>query len=133
MTIKVLLINENGANYIDIENDYKSFNNALKWDDYWNTPTISVMGKKYIAICSDTGKLRHESISALSKVNFIAPKETIRETFLVGAIIITKFDGTDDFETLNEKDIDTLNNRLFSFLQNKTKEGIMPTILMLDY
>ncbi len=112
--MRVLLINENGASYIDIENDYKAFNKALGWDDAWNTPTIRVRGHQFICVCSDTGKLKHEQVSALSYANLIEPKETLREPFIVGAIIITKFDGTDDFEALNDQDIALLNSRLWT-------------------
>lgn len=127
----VLLIDKNGASYIDIENTNSAINKALNWDDAWNTPTIRVRGRQFICICSDTGKLRHEPVSALSYANLIEPKETLREPFIVGAIIITKFDGTDDFEPLNEDDIEILDSRLYSHGKTYLKE-FYKTILVLD-
>lgn len=128
--MRVLLINENGASYIDIENDYKAFNKALDWDDAWNTPTIRVKGHQFVCVCSDTGKLRHEQVSALSYTNLIEPKETLREPFIVGAIIITKFDGTDDFEALNDQDVALLNSRLWTPIS--IVEEFYKTMLILD-
>lgn len=128
--MRVLLINENGASYIDIENDYKAFNKALGWDDAWNTPTIRVKGHQFVCVCSDTGKLRHEQVSALSYTNLIEPKETLREPFIVGAIIITKFDGTDDFEALNDQDVALLNSRLWTPIGIVDK--FYKTMLILD-
>lgn len=128
--MRVLLINENGASYIDIENDYKAFNKALDWDDAWNTPTIRVKGHQFVCVCSDTGKLRHEQVSALSYANLIEPKETLREPFIVGAIIITKFDGTDDFKALNDQDVALLNSRLWTPIS--IVEEFYKTMLILD-
>ncbi len=127
----VLLINDNGATFTDIENTNKDFERVLNWDDAWNTPTIFVRKHRFIAVCSDTGKLRHERVSALSYDNLINPGETLRETFLVGTIIITKFDGTDDFESLNDEDIEILNSRLFTHGKTYLKD-FYKTILVLD-
>ena len=127
----VLLINETGASYIDIDNTNEAFNNALNWDDAWNTPTLSIRGHKYVCVCADTGKIRHERVSALSYANLIAPKETLQEPFIVGACIITKFDGTDDFEALTDDDIELLDSRLYSHGKTYLKE-YFKTILILD-
>ena len=127
----VLLINETGASYIDIDNTNEAFNSALNWDDAWNTPTLSIRGHKYVCVCADTGKIRHEQVSALSYANLIAPKETLREPFIVGACIITKFDGTDDFEALTDDDIELLDSRLYSHGKTYLKE-YFKTILILD-
>lgn len=129
--MRFLLINENGAKYIDIENTNEAIDNALGWDDAWNTPTIKVRGHSYIAICSDKGKLRHEPVSALSYSNLIAPKQALREPFMVGAIIITKFDGIDDFEGLNDEDIETLDSRLYSHGKPHLKD-YLKTLLIID-
>lgn len=129
-TIKVLLINDKGANFIDIENDNKSFDNALQWDDCWNTPAIYVNGQHYICVCSDRGKLRHEKITCLSLINLLQPQKTIREPFIVGNCIITKFNGTDDFTTLNKADIENLKKRLIDV--GKDKNDFMTSILILD-
>ena len=127
----VLLINETGASYIDIDNTNEAFNRALNWDDAWNTPTLSIRGHKYICVCADTGKIRHERVSALSYANLVEPKETLREPFIVGSCIITKFDGTDDFEALNDEDIELLDSRLFSHGKTYLKD-YFKTILILD-
>lgn len=129
--MRVLLINENGATYIDIENTNEAIDKALGWDDAWNTPTISVRGHHYIAICSDRGKLRHEPVSAIAYSNLIAPKQALREPFMVGAIIITKFDGIDDFEGLNDEDIETLDSRLYSHGKPYLKD-YLKTLLIID-
>lgn len=126
-----LLINKNGASYIDIDNTCEAINKALGWDDAWNTPTISVRGHKYICICSDTGKIKHEPVSALSYNNLIEPKQALQEPFIVGAIIISKFDGIDDYEALNDKDIEILNSRLYSHGKTYLKD-YFKTILILD-
>lgn len=130
MMIKCILINENGASVIDIENDYRAFNKALNWDDAWNTPSVKINGEQFIIVCSDTGKLRHEPISAISLDNLIAPKSTIVEPFIVGSIIITKYDGTDDFASLSEHDIDTIMERLYK--HNKNYPDWFNTLLVLD-
>ena len=106
--MRFYLINKDGAKVIDIENNNKEINKALGWSDAWNTPTIKVCGERYIAICSDLGKIRHEPVSALSSKNLFLRFKTLREPFLVGPIIITKFDGIDDFESLNDEDIEYL-------------------------
>lgn len=131
MKIRVFLINKDGASIIDIENDYRAFNEALKWDDAWNTPTIRVRGHDYICVCSDTGKLRHEPVSALSYANLIAPKQALREPFIVGSIIITKFDGTDDFMSLSDKDIELIESRIYTHGKHYLKE-YFDTLLVLD-
>lgn len=125
------LINQDGAKTIDIPNDYKEINKALNWDDAWNTPTIRLRGHDYIVICSDTGKLRHEPVSAISYINWLIPTKEIREPFIAGSIIITKFDGTDDFEALNDKDIEIIESRLFTHGIESLK-NYFKTILILD-
>lgn len=132
MKIKVLLINESGANFIDIENDYKEINRALNWEDAWNTPTIQVRGNKYICICSDTGKLRHERVACLSYDNISAPKSTLREPFIVGSVIITKFDGIEDYEALNEQDMALLKSRFLYNNNSLLLHQYFPTLLILD-
>lgn len=128
--IRVLLIDEEGANILDIENSNKAFNNALGWDDAWNTPTIIVGGKRFIAVCADTGKLRHERVACIGRNNFIEPKETLQEPFIVGATIITKFDGIDDFDSLTSKEIDILIDNLID--NSKRLKDYMPKVLILD-
>lgn len=127
----VLIINENGASYTEIENTNTAFNKALGWDDAWNTPTILVRNHKYICVCSDTGKLRHERVSAIAYRNLIEPKDTLQEPFIVGTCIITKFDGTDDFEPLTDEDIEILDSRLYSHGKVNLKE-FFKTLLILD-
>lgn len=129
--IQVLLINEHGADFIEVENTNTAINEVLKWDDAWNTPTIQVRGQRYIIICSDTGKIRHEKVSALGYTNLISPSETLKEPFVVGNIIITKFDGIDDFETLNDKDVEILKSRLYTHGKKYLKD-FMPVVLVLD-
>lgn len=128
--MRFLLINENNADFIDIPNTNESIEKALGWDDAWNTPTINIGGVPFIAICSDTGKVRHEPVSAISFVNLIAPKETLQETFLVGPIIISKFDGTDDFESLNDQDVDLLRQHLWH--HNMKDRNFYKTMLIID-
>lgn len=128
--IRVLLIDENGANVIDVENTNTGFNNALGWDDAWNTPTILVNGKKFIAVCADTGKIRHEPVACMGRNNFIDPKDRLQEPFIVGATIITKFDGIDDFEDLTSKDIDLLIDNLID--NSKRLKDYFPKVLILD-
>lgn len=130
MKIRVILIDEEGANVLDIDNTCEAFNEALGWDDAWNTPTIELSGHKFIVVCSDLGKVRHEKVSCLSLVNFLAPKETLQEPFIVGNVIITKFDGIDDFTSLNEKDIDLIFDSLY--YSNKNNSELMPQVLILD-
>jgi len=129
-TIEVLLINETGAKFVHVEDDNKAINKLLGWDDAWNVPTISVMNRKYLCVCSDTGKIRHEKVSALSLKNIFSPKETLQETFIVGSIIITKFDGIDDFESLNDEDKNVL---LSSIMRPSTNSMYFPDVLVLDY
>ena len=128
--VRVLLIDENGAEVIDIENTNTGFNNALGWADAWNTPTISVKGKKFIAVCSDRGKLRHEPVACLGRNNFIDPKDRLQEPFIVGSTIITKFDGIDNFEDLTSKDIDLLIDNLID--NSKRLKGFFNKVLILD-
>lgn len=131
MIIKVLLINSDGAKFIDIENTNKALNEALQWNDAWNVPTIKVRGNDYLVICSDTGKLRREPVSCLSYIDLIEPKQALREPFIVGNVIITKFDGIDDFTSLNDKDIEVLTERLYEHKKPYLK-SYLPTILVLD-
>lgn len=130
MTIKVMLIDLLGHSFIDIENDNKAFDNALGWDDCWNTPAIYVNGQHYICVCSDRGKIRHEKISCLSIRNLYEPSETIQEPFIVGNVIITKFNGTDDFTSLNDKDIENLEQHILNV--GAHKKDFMREILILD-
>lgn len=105
-------IDELGGRVIDIPNKYEAINEAWGLNHAWNTPTLQIGGKKFIVICSDVGKVKHLPISCISKDDLINPKSTIREPFIVGPVIITKFDGIDDFTDLTELDIVLLNNRL---------------------
>lgn len=113
MFIKVLLINENGASFVDVENDYHAFNDLLGWDDSWNTPTIKVWGDDYICVCCDTGKIQHLPVSAITLNDLLSPTGELHEPFIVGNIIVTKFDGKDDFKSLTEHEIDKLRTRLY--------------------
>ena len=122
-------IDETGAKVIDIPNDYKEINKALGWSDAWNTPSVKLNGRTYIVICSDTGKIRHEKVSALGFVNFITPKETLIEPFLVGAILITKFNGIDDYEALNDEDIEIISACV---VDNSFLTHAYPKLLILD-
>lgn len=116
--IIVMTINEQGANVVEVENTNEAFNTLVSWDDSWNTPLVSICGRLYIAICSDMGKIRHDKISALS-CSAINRLERLSEPFLVGDLIITKYDGVDDFESLDKKDIEILSSRIVN-----TKEGL---------
>lgn len=131
MNIRVLLINEQGADFVNVENTNQAINKLLNWDDAWNVPTIRVRGHNYLVVCSDMGKIRHEKVSCLSYDNLIEPKEALQEPFIVGSVIITKFDGTDDFEALNEQDIEILKSRLYAHGKSYLKD-YFPTILILD-
>lgn len=131
MEIKVCLINNHGADFVNVENNNEAFNKLLGWDDFWDCATILVRGQKFIVVCADTGKMRHEPVSCLSYNNLIEPKEALQEPFIVGSCIITKFDGKDDFEALNDKDIETLKSRLYTHGKNYLKD-YFPTILVLD-
>lgn len=128
--MRFYLINENGGRVIDIENNNKEINKALGWSDAWNTPNINVNGEEYIAICSDTGKIRHEKVSALGINNLLSPKKELREPFLVGAIIITKFDGIDDFTGLNDDDIENIESSMACI--GKEGRDFYENILILD-
>lgn len=128
--IRVLLIDETGANVLDIENTNKGFNDALQWEDAWNTPTIIVGGKRFIAVCSDRGKLRHEPVACIGRNNFDEPKQALQEPFIVGATIITKFDGIDDFEDLTSKDIDILLDNVIN--NDAGLKDYLPQVLILD-
>lgn len=131
MKMLSLLINEQGAQFIEVENTNEGINEALGWDDAWNTPTIRVRGHEYILICSDLGKIKHEKVSALSYNNLIEPKETLKEPFMVGAILISKFDGTDDLEALNDNDVEILKSRLYTHKKTYLKD-YYKTILVID-
>lgn len=111
--IIVMTINNNGAKVVEIENTHKAFNALVSWDDAWNTPVVRVCGRYYIVICADTGKMRHEKISALS-CDAINRLERLSEPFMVGDLVITKYDGKDDFESLNAKDIELLSSRIIT-------------------
>lgn len=131
MKIKVLLINEQGAKFTEVENTNEAINELLAWDDAWNVPTIEVRGNRYLVVCSDTGKMRHEKVSCLSYGNLLEPSEALREPFIVGSVIITKFDGTDDFEALNDDDVETLSSRLYEHKKTYLKD-YFKTILVID-
>lgn len=131
MDIKVLLINENGADFVNVENTNEAINKLLNWDDAWNVPSIQVRGHNFLCVCADLGKIRHERVACLSYNNLIEPKEALQEPFIVGSVIITKFDGIDDFEALNDEDIEILKSRLFTHGKNYLKD-YFPTILVLD-
>lgn len=131
MEIKVLLINENGADFVNVENTNEAIEHLLKWDDAWNVPTIQVRRHNYLVVCSDRGKLRHERVACLSYNNLIEPKKALQEPFIVGSVIITKFDGIDDFEALNDEDIEILKSRLYTHGKDYLKD-YLPTILVLD-
>lgn len=128
----VLFIDKNGASFVDIENTNKAFNDLLGWDDAWNTPTIHVWNNDYICICADTGKIRHEPISAITMNNFFEDGDEIREPFIVGNIIITKFDGTDDFTDLDKHDIELLRTRLYKIPSKIPTIDFFRTLLILD-
>lgn len=131
MEIRVLLINEQGANFVNVENTNKAINQLLNWEDCWDVPTINIRGHQYLIVCSDTGKMKHWPVSCLSYDNLIEPKEALREPFIVGSVIITKFDGKDDFKSLNDKDVEILESRLYTHGKAYLKD-YFPTILILD-
>ena len=128
--IKVLLLTKGGASFVDLENTNEGFNKALGWDDAWNTPTIRIDDVPYVIVCSDLGKVRHEPISCLGLVNLFEKGETIKEPFIVDSVIVTKFDGVDDFESLNDLDIERLKNRLMEVTTGHP--DIFKTILIID-
>lgn len=129
--MKFLLINENGAEFIEIENTNKAINEVLGWNDAWNVPTIKVRGLDFLCICSDLGKIKHQPISCISYDNLIEPKQEVREPFIVGAVLITKFNGIDDFKTLNDNDIEILKSRLYEHQKPYLKD-YYKTILVID-
>lgn len=118
--IRVFLINEEGAREIEIDNDFRSFNKVLGWDDAWNTPTIKINGISFICVCSDTGKLRHEKVACIGINNLMHPQDYLQEPFIVGACIITKYDGVDDFESLSKEEIMLLSS---SILKRTTEDS----------
>lgn len=130
--IRVLRIDENGAEVIDIENTNQAFEEALGWDDAWNTPTIRVNGHSYIAVCSDTGKIRHEPIACIGANNLFEPNEQgyIKEPFIVGTTIITKFDGIDDFCSLDQADLNRLADNLMPM--HKATNQWYPKVLIIE-
>lgn len=131
--IKVLFISENGASFVDVENTNKGFNTLLGWDDAWNTPTIKIWNNDYICVCADTGKIQHWPISAIGMNNFFNDdEELIHEPFIVGNIIITKFDGTDDFESLTQHDIELLRTRLYKIPAKIPTNDFYRELLILD-
>lgn len=132
MKIKVLFIDENGASFVEVENSCDGFNSLLKWDDCWNTPTIRVWGDPYVCVCSDRGKIRHEPVSCISLDNLLDQTEELREPFIVGNVIITKFDGTDDFESLTDHDIEKLRTRLYKIPTPLKVKDFFKTLLILD-
>ena len=132
MKIRVFIIDKNGASVEDVENTNVAIDERLGWDDAWNTPTIRVGTNDYICICADTGKLRHEPISAMVVDNLFEQGEFIKEPFIVGAIMITKFDGTDDFESLTDNDIDNLKEHLYHIPSHLPVREFYRTILILD-
>ena len=124
-------LNENGGQSIDIPNTYEALKKELSWDDAWNTPTINIKGIPFIIICSDLGKLKHMKVSCLSYNNIIEPTTTLKEPFIVGEVIITKFDGTDDFEALSDNDIDIIESRLIE-MPKLTKPMFYNRVLVID-
>lgn len=132
MFIKVLFLDKNGASFVDIENSLEGFKALLGWDDSWNTPTIHVWNNDFICICADTGKVQHWPISAITMNNFFNDEEQVKEPFIVGNIIITKFDGTDDFCSLTEHDIELLRSRLYSIPAKIPSKDFYKTLLILD-
>lgn len=130
--MKVLFIDMNGASFVEVENTLEELNKLLGWDDAWNTPTIKVWNNDYVCICADMGKIRHEPISAITMQNFFEEGDEIREPFIVGNIIITKFDGTDDFESLTEHDIELLRTRLYKIPSKLPTKDFFRTLLILD-
>lgn len=132
MKIKVFIIDGNGVSVEDIENDYRAINQRLGWDDAWNTPTIRVECNDYICICADLGKIRHEPISAMTLDNLFEVHDFIKEPFIVGAIMITKFDGVDDFESLTNKDIELLKSRVIHIPEDRPIKDFLRSVLILD-
>lgn len=128
--MEVLLINEKGASFIDIPNTNEAINQALGWEDYWDCPNIKVGNLDYVVICADTGKMRHEPVSAIGINNFSNDSPNLLEPFIVGAIIITKFDGTDDFMTLNQADKENLAEHIFE--PSKKSPMFYPSLLIID-
>lgn len=131
MKIKVLLINSKGYQFREIENHYEQFNKLVSWNDAWNTPSVVIDGHNYTIICSDLGKVRHDRVSCITMSNIKYPSETLREPFMVGDIVVTKFDGNEDFESLNNEDIERLSKRIFT-TKNKAISQFYNSILIID-
>lgn len=129
--IRVMVIKLNGVSVVEVENTNKAINDLVSWDDAWNTPMVWCGGRPYIAICSDCGKMRGERISAVKGTQILNLHEGIKEPFLVGDIVITKYNGIDDFESLNDKDIEILYSRL-SKTSFYIKKYFYKDVLMLD-
>ncbi len=131
--IRILLINQNGAEFKEINNTTKGINDALGWYDFWNTPVISIGGEQYICICSDNGKRDNEPISCIGINNLVSPSPDnyIKEPFICGTVIITKYDGIDDYETLNDRDVELLKEHLYKHNKPNTKD-FFPELLILD-
>lgn len=129
--IRVIVLNDKGYKIVEVQNDYKSIRSLVSWECAWNTPLVQVCGQKYMIICSDLGKLEKKKISCLGYTNLISPKETVQEPFICDEVIITKWDGNDDYETLNDLDIGILESRLYTH-QKKYLRDFFPTILVLD-
>lgn len=107
--MKFYLIDEHGADVVDIANTNEAINKALHWKNSWgcwNETAVDVSGIQYLIICCDLGKRIGLPISAIPTETFETGK--LQEPFMVGPVLITKFDGKDDYETLTEKDIENL-------------------------
>ena len=114
MLIRVVFINESGMHDMTIENDYQTIKNLIGFDEAWNTPTITLDDVNYIVVCSDLGKIRHYPVSALSLHSLNRRKDRLEEPFIVGPIMITKFDGVDDFATLTDEDIERIESSMLN-------------------
>lgn len=129
--MKMYKLSETGHGVIDIPNTYESIKNELSWNDAWNTPTMLIRGKPFIIICSDLGKMKHMKVSCLSYPNLIVPRNALKEPFVVGEVIVTKFDGVDDFESLTKEDIELIESRLIE-TPNLSRTTFFDTILVID-
>ncbi|MCR5309171.1 MAG: hypothetical protein K6E21_03575 [Bacilli bacterium] len=128
--MKFYLINENGAKVIDIPNTSEEIDAVLNYKSSyggWNTPTIKVKGRQFIAVVCDLGKKIGLPISAITVETAMTNK--LKEPFLVGPTLISKFDGKDDFATLDDKDIEILKS---ATEQSNTSEYLYKDLLLLD-
>ena len=110
--MKFYLINENGANAIDIPNTNEDIDKALNFKDGYgsrNYAHIQVSGFSYLAIVCDMGKPINLPVSAVpQKIAYTTTKDAIPEPFLVGPTLIGLYDESIGFMDLLDNDIERL-------------------------